>query len=170
MIRSRKTSDGLRHRQQVRVMGEDNRYITLARQHCLDRAHGESYVNPLLDRGLGRSVPVAQRTQLRDEQFGALRFPSRCLPAIGGIAEWIAMLRRDATMNLNPNELPCCASTIGGSEEKSEPVGAEIPSLDWRTLQAERSACRHIDVLPVDEDRNSGGLRGNQNRGPASAA
>lgn len=170
MIRPRKTSDGLRHRQQVRVMGEDNRYITRARQHCLDRAHGESYVNPLLDRGFRRSVPVAQRTQLRDDQFGAFRFPGRYLPAIGGIPEWIAMLRRNATMTLNPNELPCCASTIGSSEEKPETVGAEVPSLDWHTLQAERSARRHIDVLPVNEDRNSGGLRGNQNRGPASAA
>jgi hypothetical protein len=92
------------------------------------------------------------------------------LPAIGGVTEWIAMLRRDAAMNLNPNELPCCASTIGGSKKKAETVGAEVASLDWHTLQAERSARRHIDVLPVDEDRNSDGLRGNQSRGPASAA
>jgi hypothetical protein len=92
------------------------------------------------------------------------------LPAIGGVTEWIAMLRRDAAMNLNPNELPCCPSTIGGSKEKTETVGAEVASTDWQTLQAERSARRHIDVLPIDEDRNSDGLRGNQSRGPASAA
>lgn len=80
------------------------------------------------------------------------------------------MLSWNTAMNLDTNESPSGAPRIGGSQEKAEAKGAEVAPADWHTLQAEGSARRHIDVLPVDEDRDSDGLRGNHSRGPASAA
>jgi len=151
-------------------MREDDRYITSARQHRLDRADGEGYVDPLLYRELCRNVPIAQRAQPWDDQTRAFRLPGRRLAAIGGITKRIATLSRNPAMNLNPNELTCCTSTIGSRQENAETVRAEVAPLDWHTLQAEGSARRPIDVLPVDENRNSDGLRGNHSRGPASAA
>ena len=73
-------------------------------------------------------------------------------------------------MHLYAHETTSMAPTIRGGQQLTETVRAEVAPLDRHTLQAEGSARRHVDVLPVDEDRNSDGLRGKHRRHPASRA
>lgn len=63
-------------------------------------------------------------------------------------------------MHLYVNKTTSVTSAVCGSQQQTETVRAEVAPADWHTLQAEGSARRHIDVLPVDEDRDSDGLRG----------
>ena len=73
-------------------------------------------------------------------------------------------------MQLYADKVANTASPIGGGQDLRESIGAEVAPLDWHTLQAESSARRPIDVLPVDEDRYSDGLRGKHSGHPASRA
>ena len=130
VTRPNKTSDRLGHRQKVGVVREDHGDVAAARQHRLNCAHGKRYVNPLLNRAFGRSIPVAERAQPWNDQTRTFRLPSRHLPAIGRITEWIAALCRNAAMNLNPNELSRCASTIGSGQQKAQTIGAEVAPPD----------------------------------------
>jgi hypothetical protein len=63
-------------------------------------------------------------------------------------------------MHLYTNKTTGVTSAVRGSQQLTESVRTEVAPADWHTLQTEGSARRHIDVLPVDEDRNSDGLRG----------
>ena len=69
-------------------------------------------------------------------------------------------------MHLYANQTTGVTSAVCGSQQLAETVRAEVAPADRHTLQAEGSARRHIDVLPVDEDRNSDGLRGKHCKTP----
>lgn len=71
-------------------------------------------------------------------------------------------------MHLYPDELTGWTAPVRSSQKPPELVRAEVAPLDWHPLQTEGPARRHIGVLPIEEDRDSDGLRGNQSKNPAS--
>jgi hypothetical protein len=78
--------------------------------------------------------------------------------------------RRKPPVHFYADKTTGMTPAVGGSQEKTEAVRAEVAPLDWHTLQAEGPARRPIGVLPVDKDRNSDGLRGKHCGCPASRA
>src|SRR5881397_3917024 len=131
------------------------------------RANGSSYrfrngqLIPLL--------PVPHRSKPWNHDL-ALGSPGCGLPLIRHITDLVVVLRRKPPMNLHPYKLRGASSPLRGGQEAPESIRAEVAPADWHTLQTEGSARRHIDVLPVDEDRNSDDLRGKHCGRPASRA
>jgi hypothetical protein len=73
-------------------------------------------------------------------------------------------------VRLYANKTTVTTPAVCGGQQLTEAIRTEVAPLDWHTLQAKRSARRPIGVLPVDEDRNSDGLRGYHCGHPASRA
>jgi hypothetical protein len=63
-------------------------------------------------------------------------------------------------VHFHANKTTHVTSAVCGSQQLAEPVRVEVAPLDWHTLQAKGSARRLVGVLPVDENRDSDGLRG----------
>jgi hypothetical protein len=66
----------------------------------------------------------------------------------------ISALVRQATMHLYPNQLGACTTAVAGRQNPTQLQRTEVAPLVALVLQVERSTCRSIGVLPLDEDRD----------------
>src|SRR5215218_2622218 len=159
MVWPSQPGDRFWHRQQIRVVREDDHDVAVIPELGLDRAHCERYVNTLLSRCLVRVVAVPQGAKPRYHDPRVIRFPCLGLTANCVVSQQVVFVRREPSVHFHANKTTGVTSAACGSQQLAEPVRVEVTPLDWHTLQAEGSARRPIGVLPVDEDRDSDGLR-----------
>lgn len=113
-------------RDEVGVVGEDDREFAETGRHVLDSCERELNIDSLLHWRFGRIVRIAQRAQARNDEVFVLAHPRSGMPSVRAIADGILRRVRKAAMNLNANELPVVATTITRRESFRKPIRAEL--------------------------------------------
>lgn len=82
--------------------------------------------------------------------------PGCSLAPVCHVASRVISLQRKSAVDLHADEFSLPAAPISGGEESTQPERAEVAALTWQMLQPKCPTGRSVDVLPIDENGDSG--------------